>query len=139
MFPDVRLFRPEVRYGGRVVRSHADVVPLGLGDALRARILKIAARPSLVGWRPPGNRGGDEVWHQVRRHHHEAFGASSVERRPDERHIVALKFGVAEVVVEALFAPVYGFLSGFDKRLARIAALAHPADRDFWAPRRRRS
>jgi hypothetical protein len=134
MLKDVRLFFPEVRRGDHVIEHPFDVEPLGLGDALRRRVRAIVARPLIGGVRPPGARGGDSVWHDVRRHHHQEFGMACTSRRPDERHVVALAHGIGEVVADALIRPVDEGLDGIKDTVARVGELA--VNRDPWAPRR---
>lgn len=137
--PDVRLFFPEVRQGGKVISHPFDITPSGAGDRLRARVQEIVARPSRVGWRPPSNRGGDDGWHKVRKDAHEAFAFITTSRQPDNRHRLALKFGIADVVADALFAPVHEGIDRIKEKVADVALLSRPAHVDFWAPRRRRS
>lgn len=134
--PDVRLFFPEVRQGGRVISHPFDIVPSGAGDRLRARIDEIRRRPSRVGFRPPGNRGGDEGWHKLRRDAHEAYAFAATARQVDNRHRVALKFAIGEDVAEVLFAPVFVGLDRIKEKVAGVASLSRPVDVDFWAPRR---
>lgn len=136
---DLQLFSLEVRRGGRVVRTEADVLPLRLGDALRDRVREIVARPSRVGWSPAKDRGVVADWREVRLHHHLEFSAKvDVPLFRDRRNRVALSYGIAEVAAEALFAPVYAFLLVFNDRLRRVAKLSAPVEVDFWAPRRKR-
>lgn len=135
MFPDVQLFFPEVRRGGEVV---TDVAFLGLGEALRAKVRAIVARPPRVGLVPSRNSARDGTWRQVRLHHHVEFGRKAAPRRPDERHVVALSHGIGEVVADAIISPIVRDLARIKRMVDHVAVLSAPVDRDFWRPKRRR-
>ena len=136
--PDVRLFFPEVRQGGKVISHPFDITPSGAGDRLRDRVQEIVDRPSRVSYRPhAGNGSSDAVWNEVQRGAHEAFNFATTARQPDNRHRVALKHAIGEDVAEVLFEPLFVGLKRIDRRIVEVALLSRPADRDFWAPRRR--
>ena len=136
-WPNVQLFFAEVRHGGSVVEREDDVPNLRLGDRLRARIREIVARPSRVsGWCPPRNVAGDADWREVRRHHHQEYGLKVDARRPDRRRDeVALSYGIAEPVAEALFRPALDEIERANRLVEAISTM-YVNRADFWAPRR---
>lgn len=135
-WPNAQLFFPEVRYGGHVVESEDDIPNFRLGDRLRARVREIVSRPSRVsGWCPPLNVAGDADWREVRRHHHREYGLK-VSARPVDHHRdrVALSYGIAEPVADALFRPMLDEVERANRFVEAVATM-YVNRADFWAPR----